>query len=128
MERDVPVRQVLPDLAVLGIAQRQPSNEKELSQARGVDDRFSRGKTAAKILEAVAIGKQAEPPEARNGTDDLERDLRPAVTLDLGVGQPGRQVRTNRHVDAGDTSRPGGVPVEGSDGSSGARLACGDPG
>ncbi len=81
MERDVPVRQVLPDLAVLGIAQRQPNNEKELSQARGVDDRFGRGKIAAKILEAVAIGKQAEPPEARNGTDDLERDLRPAVTL-----------------------------------------------
>jgi ribonuclease D len=81
MERDVPVRQVLPDLAVLGIAQRQPSTEKELSQARGVDDRFSRGKTAAKILEAVAAGKQAEPPPARNGTDDLERDLRPAVTL-----------------------------------------------
>jgi ribonuclease D len=81
MARDVPVRQVLPDLAVLGISQRQPSNEKELGQARGVDERFSRGKTATKILEAVAIGKQADPPEARNGTDDLERDLRPAVTL-----------------------------------------------
>ena len=81
MERNVPVRQVLPDLAVLGISQRQPGTEKELSQARGVDERFSRGKTASKILEAVAAGKQAEPPEARNGTDDLERELRPAVTL-----------------------------------------------
>lgn len=81
MERNVPVRQVLPDLAVLGISQRQPSNEKELSQARGVDDRFNRGKVAAKILEAVATGKQADPPESRNGTDDLERELRPAVTL-----------------------------------------------
>jgi len=81
MERNIPVRQVLPDLAVLGISQRQPSNEKELSQARGVDERFSRGKTAGRILEAVAAGKQADPPEARNGTDDLQRDLRPAVTL-----------------------------------------------
>ena len=81
MERDVPVRQVLPDLAVLGIAQRQPTNDRELSQARGVDDRFSRGKTAAQILEAVAIGREADPPAARNGADDLERDLRPAVTL-----------------------------------------------
>ena len=44
MRRNIPVRQVLPDLAVLGIAQRQPSTEKELSQARGVDERFSRGK------------------------------------------------------------------------------------
>lgn len=81
MERNVPVRQVLPDLAILGISQRQPSSDKELSQARGVDDRFSRGKVAAAILEAVRVGKEAEPPEARGGTDDLERDLRPAVTL-----------------------------------------------
>ena len=81
MERDVPVRQVLPDLAILGIAQRQPNDAKELSQARGVDDRFSRGKVASQILAAVAEGKRADPPEARNGTDELERDLRPAVTL-----------------------------------------------
>ena len=80
-ERNVPVRQVLPDLAILGIAQRQPSNEKELGQARGVDERFSRGKTAAQLLAAVAEGKQAEPPAPRPGGDDLERDLRPAVTL-----------------------------------------------
>ncbi|MDJ0769912.1 MAG: HRDC domain-containing protein [Ilumatobacter sp.] len=81
MERNIPVRQVLPDLAVLGIAQRQPSNPKELSQARGVDERFSRGKVAAQILDAVEEGKRAEPPPARSGGDELERDLRPAVTL-----------------------------------------------
>lgn len=81
MERNIPVRQVLPDLAVLGIAQRQPSTEKELSQARGVDERFSRGKVATQILEAVAIGKLSEPPEPQPGGDDLERDLRPAVAL-----------------------------------------------
>jgi ribonuclease D len=80
-ERNIPVRQVLPDLAVLGISQRQPSNEKELAQARGVDERFSKGKVAVEILEAVARGKQAEPPPARQSADDLERDLRPAVTL-----------------------------------------------
>ena len=81
MRRNIPVRQVLPDLAVLGIAQRQPTTEKELSQARGVDERFSRGKVAAEILAAVAEGKLSEPPDARPGGDDLERDLRPAVTL-----------------------------------------------
>ncbi len=81
MERNIPVRQILPDLAVLGIAQRQPASEKELSQARGVDERFSRGKLAQEILAAVAAGKEAEPPEARPGGDDLDRDLRPAVTL-----------------------------------------------
>jgi ribonuclease D len=81
MERNIPVRQILPDLAILGIAQRQPTTEKELGQARGVDDRFGRGKLAAEILAAVAAGKQAEPPEARPGGEDLERDLRPAVSL-----------------------------------------------
>lgn len=81
MERNIPVRQVLPDLAVLGISQRQPSNENELAQARGVDDRFSRGKVAAQILAAVAEGKLAEPPAVGASNDDLERELRPAVTL-----------------------------------------------
>ena len=81
MERNVPVRQVLPDLAVLGIAQRQPNTDKELAQARGVDERFSRGKVAQQILEAVAEGRRNEPPPGRTGGDDLERELRPAVTL-----------------------------------------------
>jgi len=79
--RDIPVRQVLPDLAVLGIAQRQPNDERELAQARGVDSRFSRGKVAAEILAAVEEGKRSDPPAAPAGTDELERDLRPAVTL-----------------------------------------------
>lgn len=79
--RNVPVRQVLPDLAILGIAQRRPTSEKELGQARGVDDRFNRGKIAAELLAAVAAGNVAEPPEPLPSSDDLERDLRPAVTL-----------------------------------------------
>lgn len=81
MERNVPVRQVLPDLAILGIAQRQPNTDGELAQARGVDERFSRGKVAQQILEAVAQGRRSEPPPAPTGTDDLDRELRPAVTL-----------------------------------------------
>jgi ribonuclease D len=97
MKRNVPVRQVLPDLAVLGIAQRQPTNEKELSQARGVDERFSRGKPAAEILAAVAEGKLADPPDARPGGDDLERDLRPAVTL---VSAWVSQVARTERIDA----------------------------
>jgi len=94
MERNVPVRQVLPDLAVLGIAQRRPTNAKELSQARGVDDRFGRGKTADQLLAAVAQGNQTEPPEGIRGGDDLERDLRPVVTLvSAWVSQVAKQER-----------------------------------
>lgn len=92
--RNVPVRQVLPDLAILGIAQRRPTSEKELKQARGVDDRFNRGKVAAEILAAVAEGNAAEPPDAPASTDDLERDLRPAVTLvSAWVSQVAKQER-----------------------------------
>ena len=81
MQLNIPVRQVIPDLAILGIAQRQPSTEEELSQARGVDGRATRGSVARDILEAVARGRTANPPEVPTGGDELERDVRPAVTL-----------------------------------------------
>jgi ribonuclease D len=99
MQRNIPVRQIMPDLAVLGIAQRQPANEKELSQARGVDERFSRGKLAGEILAAVAEGKLADPPDARISGDDLERDLRPAVTLvSAWVSQVARAERIDASI------------------------------
>jgi ribonuclease D len=78
---DTPVRQVLPDLAVLGIAQRAPSTVRELAQARGVDERHSRGRIAEEILDAVATGRDAPPPSMPAANDDLDRSLRPAVTL-----------------------------------------------
>jgi ribonuclease D len=81
MRTDIPVRQVLPDLAILGIAQRAPSSAKELAQARGVDDRHSRGGMADEILEAVRAAKGATPPSAPPSADDLDRSLRPAVAL-----------------------------------------------
>jgi ribonuclease D len=81
MATDIPVRHVLPDLAILGIAQRQPTTERDLGQARGVDERFSRGSIAGEILQAVRDGLAVEPPEPRPGVEDLEREMRPAVTL-----------------------------------------------
>jgi ribonuclease D len=94
MRTDVPVRQVLPDLAILGIAQRAPSNLTELSQARGVDDRHSRGAIAEEILAAVRAGKDLPPPSPPPSADDLDRNLRPAVTLvSAWVGQLARDER-----------------------------------
>ncbi len=94
MRTDVPVRQVLPDLAILGIAQRAPSSPKELAQARGVDERHSRGAIAEEILEAVRVGRTAEPPVAPPSNDDLDRKLRPAITLiSAWVGQLARDER-----------------------------------
>ncbi len=81
MRTDVPVRQVLPDLAILGISQRAPSSVKELSQARGVDDRHSRGGIAEEILEAVQAAKGRPAPSPPPSADDLDRNMRPAVNL-----------------------------------------------
>jgi ribonuclease D len=81
MRTDIPARHVLPDLAVLGIAQRAPTSLRELSQARGVDERHSRGTIADEILAAVREANDAEPPVAPKSSDDLDRQLRPAVTL-----------------------------------------------
>ena len=81
MRTDVPVRHVLSDLAILGVSQRAPSTTSELSQARGVDERHSRGAIADEILVAVAAAKGATPPDAPKSNDDLDRNLRPAVAL-----------------------------------------------
>jgi ribonuclease D len=94
MRTDVPVRQVLPDLAILGISQRAPSTLKELSQARGVDDRHSRGGMADEILEAVRAAKGCPAPTPPPSADDLDRNMRPAVTLvSAWVGQLARDER-----------------------------------
>ncbi len=121
MRTDTPVRQVLPDLAILGIAQRAPTTEKELSQARGVDERHSRGALAAEILDAVRAAREADPPEAPPSTDDLDRKLRPAVTLiSAWVGQLARDERIDTALLA---TRSDIVAFLRDDG--GARLASG---
>lgn len=94
MRTDVPVRQVLPDLAVLGVSQRAPTSLRELAQARGVDERHSRGGIAEEILEAVREGRDADAPDAPKTNDDLDRNLRPAVALiSAWVGQLARDER-----------------------------------
>lgn len=94
MANDSPVRQVLPDLAILGIAQRQPRTVQELAQARGVDDRHTRGAIAKELLEAVAAGVANEVHLLAPDGDDLDRNLRPAVTLvSAWVSEVGRQAR-----------------------------------
>ena len=78
---DVPVRQILPDLAILGISQKHPTTPAELAQARGVEERHSRGQMGAEILAAVQDGLGREVHLPSPDGDDLERSLRPAVTL-----------------------------------------------
>jgi ribonuclease D len=91
---DTPVRQVLPDLAILGISQRQPATVDELAQARGVDERHRRGRIGREIVAAVATGKAATPPAMPDAVDELDRSKRPAVTLvSAWVSQVARDAR-----------------------------------
>jgi ribonuclease D len=79
---DQPVRTVLPDLAVLGVAQRAPRTIEELRRCRGGDDRHTRGQPAQDLLAAVQAGLEAPPlPEPENPEEMLDRALRPAATL-----------------------------------------------
>lgn len=81
MSIDAPVRQVLPDLAILGISQKQPRSIEDLSHARGVDDRHTRGVIGREILEAVLRGLAAEVSLPAHDGEELDRHLRPAVSL-----------------------------------------------
>jgi ribonuclease D len=79
---DQPVRFVLPDIAVVGIAQKAPTSRRELKAVRGLEERHLRSDAAAGILDAVAQGRSisAEVVETPR-RNEVARELRPAVTL-----------------------------------------------
>jgi len=92
MNSDIPVRQVLPDLAILGVAQRAPRTVPELMGCRGVEERHARGKLGEEILAAVAAGREDEPAMPTGEGEELARGLRPAVTLvSAWIGELSRQ-------------------------------------
>ena len=79
---DQPPRFVLPDLAVVGIAQRPPSSIAELRKVRGLDERHLRDDLAKQVLEAVDEGKRTTRTVPDDGpARELDRELRPAVGL-----------------------------------------------
>jgi ribonuclease D len=80
-ELDQPVRFVLSDLAVVGVAQRRPKNAADLARIRGVDERHARGKVGESLLEAVAVGRDQPVPKSGGPSHELDRKLRPAVAL-----------------------------------------------
>lgn len=81
-EVDQPLRFVLPDLALVGIAQKPPADAKELHRVRGLDDRHLRGGAADALLGAIRAGEEL-PKEAYRlpPASDVDRELRPAITL-----------------------------------------------
>ena len=81
-EIDKPPRMVLADLALLGVAHRAPTSMGELRDIRGLDGRYLKGDAGPEILAAVQEGKRLAKGAIRlPPSDELDRTLRPAVTL-----------------------------------------------
>jgi ribonuclease D len=92
---DKPPRMVLADIALLGVAHKAPTTLAELRDIRGLDGRFLKGDAGREILDAVARGRDLPRSAIRvPPSDELERSLRPAVTLvSAWVGQLSQELR-----------------------------------
>jgi ribonuclease D len=78
---DRPVGAVLPDVALVEVAKRQPSSLQELERIRGIrpDTGRRRGK---QIIEEVERGKHAEPPPAEDvPRNDVDPKDAPVIAL-----------------------------------------------
>lgn len=94
---DLPVRYVMPDLAIVAIANRPPTTLEQLRRLRGVDERHLKGEMAERLLALIAEARThtvPRGPEPTNG--ELDRELRPAVTL---VSAWVSQLARERHLD-----------------------------
>jgi ribonuclease D len=81
MATNIPLRRVMSDMALLGIAQAAPRSTEDLAHARGVDERYLSGSIAREILAAVKEGRERVVELDTQAHDPLEKRLRPAVTL-----------------------------------------------
>ena len=85
MDLDLPPRHVLSDIAILGVAQRAPRTSDDLLQSRGVDNRHASGSQGRELLEAISRGvtesSEGDLYFPASDTDDLEKSMRPAITL-----------------------------------------------
>jgi ribonuclease D len=79
---DRPVRHILPDLAVVAIAERPPRGRNDLARVRGLDGRHLKGGAAEELMVAVKQGSELEEGELRlPPRDGVDSTFRPAVTL-----------------------------------------------
>jgi ribonuclease D len=79
---DRPVRHVLPDLAVVAIAERPPRSRGDLARVRGLDGRHLKGGAGDEIMVAVKAGSELAEAELRlPAREGVDLTYRPAVTL-----------------------------------------------
>ena len=92
---DQPVRFILSDLAIVGIAGRPPKDLAQLKAVRGLDERNARGEVGQSLLAAIEEGRALPEDDLRTPKrDEVDRDQRAAVTLvSAWVAQVSRELR-----------------------------------
>ncbi len=97
---DLPVRTVLPDLAMQSIAHRPPSSMESLRHLRGMDGRRLRADVAEELLAAVQRGRAMRPDDVQQPpAEDVPKELRAAVSLLVAwVAQLARDQRVDAAV------------------------------
>ena len=80
-DRDIPVRHVLPDLAVVALAQKAPTSPGDVGKTRGLERRGVSKRDAAELVEVIKVAKDLPPPPSQPRRSSGGPDLRPAVTL-----------------------------------------------
>jgi ribonuclease D len=87
MEKDLPPRFVLPDLALAGIVQRPPRSREELRGVRGLDGRYLKSGGETEILAAVDAGREMDPHLVKRPPSGEPNDehLGPSVALGLAL-------------------------------------------
>jgi ribonuclease D len=83
IETDQPPRFVLPDMALVAIAQRPPRTTRDLRDVRGLDGRHLRGGQGEAILAAIDVASTMPASALRlpASRHELDRELRPAATV-----------------------------------------------
>ena len=81
-EIDRPVRFLLPDLALVAMAQRPPATEDDLRRVRGLDDGKKRGGAARELLAVVAQGLALPLDDVQlPQSEGVDRSRRAAASL-----------------------------------------------
>jgi ribonuclease D len=80
--QDLPVRFVLPDLALLSVAQRPPERRSDLARIRGVDQRHLSGGAGDELFTAAEAGRALSPSGLRLPSEPpAERPNRAVIAL-----------------------------------------------
>lgn len=99
-ESDKPLRSVLPDLALAGIAQRPPKDVDALTKVRGLRDRGIPKSLRAELLTAVEAGSRLDLDDVRQpSAKPVPSELRSAVPLLMSwVSQRAREIELDPAV------------------------------